>query len=166
MEILTVVLGIVLLGWGRKLFWLFVALTGFLMGMAVTGVILGDQPGWVRLLVGLGIGLVGALLAVFLKRLAFALGGFYAGAYLALIGAQSWGAGGSPLWFLAGGVLGAILAAWLMDWVIVLLSCLVGAGAVVAGLSLGPMNGLLVFVVLAAAGIFFQARGGAQSRKS
>lgn len=165
MQLFTLVLGFILLVLGRRLFWLFVALVGFLMGMEFTGVILGDQPKWVMLFIGLGTGLIGALLAVLIERLAFALAGFYAGAYLALIGAHSFGIGGNSLLLFAfGGLIGAILAALIMDWVIIVLSCLVGAGAVVIGLGLDPMMSLLVFVVLAGAGIFFQARGMARSR--
>ena len=167
MQLFTIVLGLILLVFGRRLFWLFVALVGFLLGMEFTGVILGDQPKWVMLFIGLGTGLIGALLAVLVERLAFALVGFYAGAYLGLIGAQSFGVGGNTiLLFAVSGLIGAVFAALIMDWVIIVLSCLVGAGAIVVSLSLDQMVGLLVFVVLAAAGIFFQAKVMARSRES
>jgi len=167
MQLFTIVLGLILLVFGRKLFWLFVALVGFLLGMEFTGVILGDQPKWVMLFIGLGTGLIGALLAVLVERLAFALAGFYAGAYLALIGAQSFGVGGNIiLLFALSGLIGAVFAALIMDWVIIVLSCLVGAGAVVVSLGLAQMVSLLVFLVLAAAGTFFQAKVMARSRES
>ena len=166
MQLFTIVLGLILLVFGRRLFWLFVALVGFLLGMEFTGVILGDQPKWVMLFIGLGTGLIGALLAVLVERLAFALVGFYAGAYLGLIGGQSFGVGGNAiLLFAVSGLIGAVFAALIMDWVIIVLSCLVGAGAIVVSLSLDQMVGLLVFVVLAAAGIFFQAKVMARSRE-
>ncbi len=167
MQLFTVVLGLIMLVLGRRLFWLFVALVGFLMGMNFAGVILGDQSRWAMLFIGLGTGLIGALLAALVERLAFALAGFYAGAYLALIGAQSFGVGGnSILLFVVSGLIGAVLAALIMDWVIIVLSCLVGAGAVVVALGLGPMISLLVFVVLAVAGSFLQARGLSRSREN
>ena len=167
MQLFTIVLGLILLVFGRRLFWLFVALVGFLLGMEFTGVILGDQPKWVMLFIGLGTGLIGALLAVLVERLAFALVGFYAGAYLGLIGAQSFGVGGNAiLLFAVSGLIGAVFAALIMDWVIIVLSCLVGAGAVVVSLGLGQMVGLLVFIILAAAGIIFQAKVMARSRES
>jgi hypothetical protein len=104
--------------------------------------------------------------AVLVERLAFALVGFYAGAYLGLIGAQSFGVGGNAiLLFAVSGLIGAVFAALIMDWVIIVLSCLVGAGAIVVSLSLDQMVALLVFVVLAAAGIFFQAKVMARSRE-
>ena len=59
------------------------------------------------LLIGLGTGLLGALLAVLAERVAFALAGFYAGAYLALLVAQALGDRGTGLlWLVAGGGLG------------------------------------------------------------
>jgi Domain of unknown function (DUF4203) len=120
-----------------------------------TGVILGDQPTWVILFIGLGTGLIGALLAVLVERLAFALAGFYAGAYLALIGAQSFGVGGNTmLLFAVSGLIGAVFAALIMDWFIIVLSCLVGAAAVVVALGLTQMVSPLVFVVLAAPALF------------
>lgn len=167
MQLFTIVLGLILLVFGRRLFWLFVALVGFLLGMEFTGVILGDQPKWVMLFIGLGTGLIGALLAVLVERLAFALVGFYAGAYLGLIGAQSFGVGGNTiLLFAVSGLIGAVFAALIMDWVIIVLSCLVGAGAIVVSLGLDQMVGLLVFIVLAAVGIFFQAKVMARSREN
>jgi hypothetical protein len=167
MQVFTIVLGIILLLLGRRLFWLFVALVGFLLGMELTWVILGEQPKWVMLFIGLGTGLVGALLAVLVERVAFALAGFYAGAYLALIGAQSFGVvGNTILLFAVGGLIGAVFAALIMDWVIIVLSCLVGAGAVVVSLGLGQTMSLLIFLVLALSGTFLQARIMVRSRKS
>jgi Domain of unknown function (DUF4203) len=167
MQPFTIFLGVLLLVFGRRLFWLFVALVGFLLGMEFTWVILGDQPKWVMLCIGLGTGLIGALLAVLVERVAFALAGFYAGAYLALIGVHSFGVGGNPiLLFVVAGLIGAIFAALIMDWVIIVLSSLVGSGAVVASLGLEQKVSFLVFLVLALSGTFLQAKIMVRSRKS
>jgi hypothetical protein len=159
MQLFTVGLGLILLVFGRKLFWLCVALLGFFLGMEFAGVLFADQPQWVMLLIALGTGLVGALLAVLAERVAFALAGFYAGAYLALISAHSFGiASHSTLLFGAGGVIGAVLAALLMDWAIIVLSSLVGAGAIVDAAGMGQPTGVLVFMGLTVVGIVIQAR--------
>ena len=159
MHLWTVGLGLILLVLGRNLFWLSVAVVGFLVGMEFTGVILADRPPWVMLLTGLGTGLLGALLAIVAERVAFALAGFYAGAYLALLVGQAFGIGGnSLLLFAVGGGIGAICAVLIMDWAIIVLSCLVGAGAVVVGSGLGQTTGALAFVLLAIAGTLVQAR--------
>jgi hypothetical protein len=159
MEFSYIILGLILLVFGRKLFWLFVGIAGFLVGMELTGAVFADQPQWLSLFVALGAGFVGALLAVFVKRIAFALAGFYAGSYLALIVAESFATGGNSIvLFAVGGVVGALFAAMIMDWAIIVLSCLVGSGAVVAALDLGQTMQSLVFVALLIGGTFVQAR--------
>lgn len=159
MEFLKLALGLILLVSGRKLFWLCVAAVGFLVGMELSAALLPGQSRWVALLIGLGAGLLGAFLAVVAQRVAFSLAGFYAGAYLALATAHSLGAGGnSPVVFVAGGLIGALLAALILDWAIVVLTCLAGAWAIVEAAGLGQPAGVLVLVALALAGILVQAR--------
>lgn len=159
MGISHIILGLVLLVFGRKLFWLFVAIAGFLVGMEFAGVILGDQPQWVLVVVAGIAGLLGALLAVFAERIAFSLAGFFAGSYLALIVAQSLSVNGhSVVWFGVGGVIGAMFAALVMDWAIIILSCLVGAGAVLQSVDLGQTVSFIVFVVLVSGGVVVQSR--------
>jgi hypothetical protein len=161
----NIVLGVILLVFGRRLFWLFITIAGFLVGMEFGGVMLAGQPQWARLVVALSAGLVGALLAVFAERVAFALAGFYAGSYVTLIVAQSFGGhGNNNVLFIIGGVLGAVFAGFIMDWAIVVLSCLVGAGAIVQGLDLGETMSAIIFIMLAAAGAFVQTRLMARSR--
>ena len=98
-------------------------------------------------------------MAVLFQRVAFALAGFYAGGYLALVAAERFlpGAAGVGSFFI-GGVLGAIVAALLMDWAIIGLSCLVGAALVVSALGLRDLVGLVAYAVLVAIGIAFQAQ--------
>ena len=60
--------------------------------------------------------------------------------------------------FLIGGLAGAVLAALVMDWAIIVLSCLVGAALVVPFLGLGDTAASTVYVGLAALGIVVQAR--------
>jgi hypothetical protein len=159
MHFLKIVIGLIVLVFGRKIFWLSVAIMGFLVGMEFSSMLLADQPTWVMFLVGLGVGLLGALLATLFQRVAFAFAGFFAGAYLALMVAHPLGIGGnSVLLPIVGGVIGAIVAALLMDWAIIVLSCLVGAGVVVHQLHLGNAKGAIVFVVLVIIGILIQAK--------
>jgi len=156
--IADVVTGALLLALGRKLFWLFVAIAGFYAGIEIVRVLLAGQQTWVMWVVGAAAGLIGALLAMLFQRVGFALGGFYAGGYAALILAERFApgiVGGAT--FVIGGVVGALFAAWLMDWAIIVLSCLVGAVLVVTSLGLQGVAGFLVYVVLAGLGIAFQA---------
>ena len=155
----NIILGLILLVFGLKLFWLFVAIAGFLSGMLFGNLILPDQPRWICLLVAVGAGALGALLAVLAQRVAFAVAGFYGGAYLALLLAQSFGAGGGSILVLVfGGVIGAIIAILIMDWAIIVISSLVGAGAIVEALPLEQGVRIIVFMALVAAGILVQER--------
>jgi len=166
MKFLVIVLGLIMLIFGRKLFWLFVSIVGFLVGMEFIDLLLVDQSIWVKLLGGLGAGLLGALLAIFVQRVAFVLAGFFAGAYFALLLAHPLGIAGSSLILaVAGGVVGAIVAALLMDWAIIALSCLAGAAAIVSRLGLRDVNMAIVFLVLVIIGILVQAKLMEQSKE-
>lgn len=158
MLVIEAVIGIVLLFFGRPLFWAFVALVGFLVGAHWSEIILANQPAWVSVLAALGVGIIGALLAMLAERVAFAVGGLLAGGYLALAAMESLHSGGSEtVWFAIGGAIGALVAIWIMDWAIIFLSCLVGAGAVVESLDLRPGIAVLLYLVLVTSGVLFQA---------
>jgi hypothetical protein len=104
---------------------------------------------------------VGAVLGIFIQRLAFAIGGFFAGAYLALtIATQMHAPGEANIWWIAGGVLGAIIAALVMDWAIIVLSSLAGATAILSPFAakLGDQLFPVLFVLLAVIGVVFQGR--------
>ena len=152
-----VILGLVILLFGRKLFWLFVGILGFLAGSQLAAIWLAGYPAWAVLATSLLLGLGGALLAVFFERLAFALAGFYCGVFLVAGLAMETGLfPQSALLLLAGGLVGAVLAALVMDWALAALSALAGAGAVVMALPLTPVLKAVLWLGLALAGYFFQ----------
>jgi len=64
MAVLNILLGIALLLFGRKAFWLFVAGAGFVAGIALANQIL-QGPEWINLVIGIGIGFLAALFALF-----------------------------------------------------------------------------------------------------
>lgn len=159
MPIVNTVFGLVLLFLGRRLFWAFVAIAGFLVAMQYANAAFADQTEVVRMLIAIGAGVVGALIAVVLNRFGFAIGGFYAGGYLALSIANAAGSNGNLfVWFVVGGAIGAVTAALLMDWAIIALSALVGAGAIVEVAGLTPPVSLILFVVLAFVGMLVQGK--------
>jgi hypothetical protein len=159
MEGANILLGLILLVFGRKLFWLFVSIAGFLFGMGFAGLIFPDQPKWIQVLFSLGAGFLGASLAVLAQRVAFAVAGFYGGFYSTLILAQSFGsAENSLVMCTVVGAIGAVFAALITDWAIIVLSCLAGAGAVVEASGLGQEMRIIVFLLLAFTGIFVQTR--------
>jgi hypothetical protein len=153
-NLILVLLGVIVLIAGRKLFWLFVGAAGFVVGIAVAQRFFGDQPELVLLGIALVTGILGALLAVFLQRLAVGLAGFVAGGYalMVLVDALNLHFGTAGLWFLVGGFIGAVLMVALFDWALIILSAVGGAGMVINGLGgvfdLGRLWTVLLFVLL------------------
>ncbi len=159
--ILQILFGFLLLLMGRRLFWLFVGLVGFIVAAQIAADLLGPEPPWLVLVVALGVGLLGALIAVVIPTLAAAIGGFFAGTYLVWVLLANLQLQPGPLlgWILAavGGVIGAILVAALLDWALIILSSLAGATAIVQAIALQPTVETIVFIVLVAIGIIVQA---------
>jgi len=159
MQILIIILGIAVLFFGRKLFWLYVATLGFLVGVELIKIVSPHEPTWVLLIGGLAAGIIGSVLAVFFQRVAFALAGFFAGAYLGTLLIHTAGMGGNGIMgFIVGGLIGAIAALLLMNWAIIVFSSFVGAGAIVTQIPLGQSALALSFVALVIAGIIVQTR--------
>jgi hypothetical protein len=151
--------GLVLLLLGRRLFWLFVALAGFYFGFELARAAMTDQPQWLVWLAALAAGLAGAVAAMLFQRVAFALGGLYAGGYLALLAAERFLPGAPGLVaFAAGGTLGAVTAALVMDWAVIILSSLLGAALIVPSLGMGDVGNAFAYAVLVAIGIVVQER--------
>lgn len=155
-----VLIGAALAILGRKLFWFFVAAVGFALAFSLASRLLDDRTGWLVWLIAIGAGLLGALLATFVQRLAIGLAGFLGGALFALglielmkldVGGWAW------LIYLIAGVLGAALISALFDWALVILSSLSGAVLIAQGLDLSQSQALLVFAAALTVGIIIQA---------
>ncbi len=154
-----VVSGGMLLLFGRKLFWLFVAIVGFLVGMMYIPELLPAQPNEVILTVSLIAGLLGALLSVLLQKFAVAMAGLIAGGYIAYyllqtvsinVGEFQW------LAILAGALLGAVLAGSMYDWALILITSASGAVIATQYLRLATPINLVVLSVLFIAGLIAQ----------
>ena len=160
MPIVNVVGGALLLTLGRKIFWLFVAASGFYAGLELASRYLNIRPEWVALLIALAIGLLGALLAYFFQSLVIGAAGFLAGVLIAsglvsLLGTQV--KGWDWLFILIGGIIGVVLMVVLFEWALIILSSLAGAILVVEGFKLTGLVALIVGVFLLAMGLVFQA---------
>jgi len=153
--------GLLLVFFGRKLFWIFVGIVGFLVGIRFGSELARGQPEIMLLLIAVGIGLVGAILAVVLERVAIALAGALSGGLLALRVAEILGVATAPTsWvtFLIGAVLAAVLVSLLFDWALIVLSALMGATLLAEAVPLNQSMELLAVALLAMAGILVQAR--------
>ena len=158
--LLRVLLGIAILTMGRKLFWLFVGVVGFVVGISLANQYISGESQLVLLVIALAVGVLGALLALFLGRLVVGIAGFIAGGYAVMTLAKLIGLNLSfPFWalFLIGGVVGAILIAAVFDWALIILSSITGASILIDAMGTSQGLAVLVFVVLLAIGIGIQA---------
>jgi len=152
-----VLLGCTVLLAGRNIFWLFIAVIGFLLGTELAQLWLADQPLWLVLAAGIVLGLAGAVLAVVYERVAFALAGFYAVAFLVITHADKPGFVNMPAYMpYVAGAFGALLAVLLTDWTIIVLSALAGAAAIVSVFALQTLVETVSFLALAVIGILVQ----------
>src|SRR6185312_10465083 len=158
--ILSILIGAVILLFGRKLFWLCVAAVGFAAGVEIAPHLVQHPSPFLALTIALVLGLLGALLALFLQKIAIAVLGFLAGGKLAGAIAGAFFvhyAQYSTFIFLAGGVVGAILLLVLFDWALIVVSSLIGAHLIQSAIVLPPSGSTILFMGLAIIGILVQA---------
>ena len=158
--IVGALIGIVILLFGRKLFWLCVAAVGFAAGVEIAPHLVNEPSPLLALTVALVLGLIGALLALFLQKIAIAVLGFLAGGKLAGAIAAAFFvqyAQYSTVIFLAGGIIGAILLLVLFDWALIVVSSLIGAHLIQSTIMLPPSGSTIVFIALTIIGILIQA---------
>jgi hypothetical protein len=112
------------------------------------------------LTLALVLGFVGALLAIFLQKIAIAVAGFLAGGKLAVAIAASFFvqyAHYVGITFVIGGIIGALLLLVLFDWALIILSSVVGAHLIQSALVLPQSGSTILFVGLAVVGVIVQA---------
>lgn len=157
--IFRILAGVVLLLFGRRLFWLFVGLLGFFAGFTLATKYVSGQEQWVTLLIAFICGLIGIVVAIFLQRVAVAIAGFLAGGMFATSVLEITGWQIHPaLAFLICGIIGAILIAVLFEWALIFFSSLTGAMLITRSLSLEPMIETGLVVLLVVIGIVVQSR--------
>jgi hypothetical protein len=164
---LALVVGIVLLVAGRRVFWLAVGAAGFVFALVLALRWLDARPFWLLLGLAFLAGVVGAMLAVLLQRLAVAVAGFLVGGWAGLAlwfllgGVEGFGA---LLAFLVAGVVAAILAGALFEAALIVVSALIGAVLVAGAAGAEGPFGMLLIVVLAVAGALIQTAFGRRRR--
>jgi hypothetical protein len=157
---LTLALGILLLLFGRRVFWLFVATAGFIAGLTFAMQFMSGQPELVILLIAIIAGIIGVFLGVLLEGVAILIAGFLAGGYLATTLAASLGLPPSiGYWviYIIGGIVGLLLVAVLFDWAIIFLSALLGAEIIMPFLNISASVYWVVFLGLLIIGLLVQA---------
>ena len=154
---INAILGVALLAAGRKVFWLFVGAAGFVTGIELTMRLFRGAEG-MAIIIGLVIGLIFALLAIFLQTIAIGIAGFLSGGYILLALTTMLGLDRLPilLIYLVGGIIGVILISFLFDWAIITLSSLAGASLVIGAFRSGRGVAGLIFFALFLGGVIFQ----------
>lgn len=161
MGTINLILGGILLVLGRKFFWLFVSILGFIAGLNLATRLLAGRPQWIILVVAIVAGLIGAGLAIFLQRLAIAAAGFLAGGYILinLVSLLVSTPTGALYWalFIVGGIIGAILVTVFFDWALIVLSSLTGANLIVEAMRLAPASRAFWLILFVIVGVVIQA---------
>jgi hypothetical protein len=154
---LDIILGAVLLFYGRKVFWLFVGVLGFQSGLTFFQETI-HLSGDLGIILAIAVGIIAALLAIFLKKIAIGLAGLLAGVSLASLLAAKLPTEFSWIVILIGAILGMVVLMALFDWALIVLSAFIGAGMIIEA-SASP-NGVatLIFILLVIAGISIQAK--------
>lgn len=153
-------LGVILLFFGRKLFWLFVAVVGFLVGMQFATMVVPAGQAMMVLLAAVLLGLLGAVLAVLFQRLAILLAAGAAGGLFCMQLALKFGSG-EPLSYAAfavGAMICAVVALVIFDWALIAMSALTGASMIAGAFVAESTAYLLVWAVLVAIGVIVQSR--------
>ncbi|MBI5651546.1 MAG: DUF4203 domain-containing protein [Chloroflexi bacterium] len=166
MAILKILAGAAMLIFGRQLFWLFVGGTGFIVGAEIATRIVRTQNEVMILVIALGVGILGALVAIFLQQFAVAVAGFFAGGLIAVNLLDAFNLDATmilALAFIIGGIVGTALVVALFDWALITLSSIAGASLITRTLDLGGGIAIGAFIALVVIGIAIQA--GLLSRK-
>jgi hypothetical protein len=159
--IVGALIGAVILFFGRKLFWLCVAAIGFAAGVELAPHLVHEPSALLSLTIAIVLGIVGALLAVFLQKIAIGVLGFLAGGKLAGAIAAAFFvhyAQHSTIIFVIGGIIGAVLLLVLFDWALIVVSSLIGAHLIVyqSAIVLPQSGSIIVFIGLAVLGVLVQ----------
>jgi hypothetical protein len=165
--IIGALVGVVILLFGRKLFWLCVAAVGFAAGVELAPHLVQQPSPVLQLTLALVLGFAGALLALFLQKIAIGIAGFLAGGKLGLALAAAFLNNAAHLYwvtFLVGGIIGAILLLLLFDWALIFLSSIVGAYLIQGVTTLPPAGSTILFMVLVLVGVLVQAGALRRSR--
>lgn|GEM_PF-298366 len=160
LHILQLCIGIILLTFGRRVFWLFVGTIGFIVGLTAAPYVFATENIWILGAMALIFGIIGAVLALVLQHIVIAGAGFFAAAYLSVTALEilsmdpqrySW------LVFLSGGIIGAVIMLLILDWALIILTSLTGAAFIADLVEIDPSFSVVLFSLLAVTGIVIQA---------
>lgn len=160
MVITNMLVGLALLIFGKKLFWLFVGAIGFIGASDMAARYFSGLPDWQLLMIAVAAGLIGVLLAIFFQKMAILLVGFYTGGYLIVSLFNTLNMAPPPAlpWalFVIGGLLCAVLLYLLFDWTLIVLSSLAGATFISQTIQISAIPSAILLTAMFLAGIIIQ----------
>jgi hypothetical protein len=165
---INILIGLVLLFAGRRLFWLFVACVGFASGYHYAQQVWAIHSPVLVLILSIAAGALGAIIAIFFQKAAIVVAGFAAGGYIVLsLFDQFTGLPAQMLWlpYIIGGIIGAIVLFFVFDWALIFLSTLTGATLIVQMVAFNPWVEITLFLALVIGGMAFQAKTMARERR-
>lgn len=155
---LWVAAGLLLLFLGRQLYTALIGLVGFFVVYGLPEDVL-NLPDEMRLPVAVGVGVLAALLAFIVRKVAVALAGALLGAGAALWAIGFYGVEWNVLWWIAVAA-AAVLGAWLLrlvfDTALIVVSSFAGALLIVAAIGLEGTPAHVAVAVLIVVGVAFQ----------
>jgi hypothetical protein len=169
LPIATAAIGLVVLLFGRKLFWLCVAAVGFAAGVELAPRIVHEPSTLLIVTAALILGFAGALLAMLLQKFAIGVLGFLTGGRLAVaIAAAFLNQQALQYWviFIIGGIVGALLLLALFDWALIFLSSFLGAYLIGNAVTLPYTGATILFVLLVIVGLVAQTTALRRTRRS
>ena len=161
MSLYYLLAGLLLLVFGRKLFWLFCGLVGFLLGMNFAQHFFPSLSPTSLVLIALAVGALGAVLAVMLQKVAIGLMGFLAGGYLVYLLLPTLSIQpGNLIWLfvILGGIMGIFLASTMFDWALIILSSALGANVIVSHLVMPQPFPVVVTIAFFIFGLIVQSK--------
>lgn len=153
---LGILLGLVFLLFGRKLFWFLIAALGFYIGLLFATDYLNLANDWNGVIIGLCCGVAGVVLLYLIQKVALSVLGFLLWVFLTFNIMQHFRFPFHWWVILIGGIAGLIVAASLFHVAIIFLSSLFGSYMVVHELPLDASSRATVFLLLACIGCVVQ----------
>jgi len=161
MIVVNILIGLVLLVAGRRLFWLFVACVGFASGYHYAQQMGAIHSPILILILAVAAGALGAIIAILFQKAAIVIAGFAAGGYIGLILFDQFvGLTTQMVWlpYIIGGIIGAIFLFLVFDWALIFLSTMTGATLIVQTAAFTPWIEIALFFGLVVVGMFFQTQ--------
>ncbi|MCA9874640.1 MAG: hypothetical protein KC441_13315 [Anaerolineales bacterium] len=158
MDLIPLLVGVSLLLFGYRYYWLVIGGVGFLFGLNIGSVANGGQITPAAVMMGLLGGVIAAFTAVFATDILLLISGFLLGGIVLVqvFSYLDWHVGSTLVTFLLGGMIGLLIAIFAQDTAKILLSSIIGAAIIVIALGLDTATTSFVFLFLTLSGIVAQ----------